>query len=594
MASPPIVARYGRRVSNQAAAKGPASVTRRYLPGIWVLRGYQRTWLRGDLLAGVTVAAYLVPQVMAYAEVAGLPAIAGLWAAVAPLVAYAILGSSRQLSVGPESSTALMTATAVTVLVAGDQQNYAETAAALALAVSAICLVCWLARLGFLANLLSHPVLIGYMAGIAVLMIVSQLGKVSGIDVEGDSVLSEVRFFVVHLSGVHRPTLLVAAGTFALLVAFYRLLPRWPGPLIAMVLAAAAVAMLDLDQMGVATVGSIPRGLPPASIPDFSTIDFTTLLPAALGVTIVAYTDNVVTARAFAAKRREEIDARQEFLALGAANLGAGLFSGFPVSSSGSRTVIGDALGSRTQLYSIVAAAILLLTMLFLGPALSAFPLAALGALVMFAALRLIDFAELRRIARFRRSELFLALATTAAVLIFDVLYGIAVAVALSILDLLRRIARPHDGVLGYIPGLAGMHDLDDYDTGRQVPGLLVYRYDAPLFFANAEDFKRRALAAVDDANPPVEWFLLNAEANTEIDLTAVDALEEVRRTLAERGVVFALARMKFEVREILASTGLIDRVGEDRVFMTLPTAVNAYEQWYAARHGGDPPSPRA
>jgi sulfate permease, SulP family len=580
-------------VSNQAAAKSPASLTRRYLPGISVLRWYQRTWLRGDLLAGVTVAAYLVPQVMAYAEVAGLPAITGLWAAVAPLVAYAVLGSSRQLSVGPESSTALMTAAAVTVLVAGDQQHYAETAAALALAVGAICLVCWLARLGFLANLLSHPVLIGYMAGIAVLMIVSQLGKVSGIAVEGDSVVSEVRFFVVHLGEVHRPTLLVAAGTFAVLVAFYRLLPRWPGPLIAMVLAAAAVAVLNLDQMGVATVGSIPRGLPPASIPDFSTIDFSTLLPAALGVTIVAYTDNVVTARAFAARRREEIDARQEFLALGAANLGAGLFSGFPVSSSGSRTVIGDTMGSRTQLYSIVAAAILLLTMLFLGPALSTFPLAALGALVMFAALRLIDFAELRRIARFRRSELFLALATTAAVLIFDVLYGIAVAVALSILDLLRRIARPHDGVLGYIPGLAGMHDLDDYDTGRQVPGLLVYRYDAPLFFANTEDFKRRALAAVDDADPPVEWFLLNAEANTEIDLTAVDGLEEVRKTLAERGVVFALARVKFEVREILASTGFIDRIGEDRVFMTLPTAVSAYEQWYAARHGGETPSPR-
>ncbi|HEX6760847.1 MAG TPA: SulP family inorganic anion transporter [Propionibacteriaceae bacterium] len=580
-------------MSNQATAKSPASLTRRYLPGIRVLREYQRTWLRGDLLAGVTVAAYLVPQVMAYAEVAGLPAIAGLWAAVAPLVAYAVFGSSRQLSVGPESSTALMTAAAVTVLVAGDQQHYAETAAALALAVSAICLVCWLARLGFLANLLSHPVLIGYMAGIAVLMIVSQLGKVSGVEVEGDSVLSEVRFFVVHLDEVHRPTLLVAAGTFAVLVALYRLLPRWPGPLIAMVLAAAAVAVLDVDQMGVATVGSIPRGLPPASIPDFSTIDFSTLLPAALGVTIVAYTDNVVTARAFAARRREEIDARQEFLALGAANLGAGLFSGFPVSSSGSRTVIGDTMGSRTQLYSLVAAAILLLTMLFLGPALSTFPLAALGALVVFAALRLIDFAELHRIARFRRSELFLALATTAAVLIFDVLYGIAVAVALSILDLLRRIARPHDGILGYVPGLAGMHDIDDYDTGRQVPGLLVYRYDAPLFFANAEDFKRRALAAVDAADPLVEWFLLNAEANTEIDLTAVDALEEVRKRLAERDIVFAFARVKFEVREILASTGFIDRIGEDKVFMTLPTAVNAYQDWYAARHGGDAPGPR-
>jgi sulfate permease, SulP family len=308
-------------------------------------------------------------------------------------------------------------------------------------------------------------------------------------------------------------------------------------------------------------------------------------------VTIVAYTDNIVTARAFAARRREEIDARQEFLALGAANLGAGLFSGFPVSSSGSRTVIGDAIGSRTQLYSLVTAAVLLLTMLFLGPALSTFPLAALGALVVFAALRLIDFAELRRIARFRHSELFLALATTAAVLIFDVLYGIAVAVGLSILELLRRIARPHDGILGFVPGLAGMHDIDDYDTGRQVPGLLVYRYDAPLFFANAEDFKHRALASVDAADPPVEWFLLNAEANTEIDLTAVDALEEVRKTLAERGIVFALARVKFEVREILASTGFIDGIGEDKVFMTLPTAVRAYEKWYAGRHRGEAPN---
>ena len=563
----------------------------RYLPGISVLRGYQRSWLRGDLLAGVTVAAYMVPQVMAYAEVAGLPPIAGLWAAVAPLVAYAILGSSRQLSVGPESSTALMTATAVGVLVAGDQQNYAGTAAALALAVGAICLICWLARLGFLANLLSHPVLIGYMAGIAGLMIVSQLGKVSGIAVEGDSVLSELRSFVTHLGEAHLPTVLVAAGTFVLLVALQRLLPRWPGPLIAMVLAAVAVAVLDVDQMGVKTIGPVPRGLPPAAIPDFSTIDLGTLLPAALGVTIVAYTDNVVTARAFAARRREVIDARQEFLALGAANLGAGLFSGFPVSSSGSRTVIGDAVGSRTQLYSLVTAAIVLLTMLVLGPALATFPLAALGALVVFAALRLIDFAELRRIARFRRSELFLALATTAAVLIFDVLYGIAVAVAVSILDLLRRIARPHDGILGYVPGLAGMHDIDDYATGRQVPGLLVYRYDAPLFFANAEDFKHRALASVDAADPPVEWFLLNAEANTEVDLTAVDALEEVRRTLAGRGIVFALARVKFELREILASAGFIDRIGEDKVFMTLPTAVEAYQQWYAARHGSETPS---
>jgi SulP family sulfate permease len=228
---------------------------------------------------------------------------------------------------------------------------------------------------------------------------------------------------------------------------------------------------------------------------------------------------------------------------------------------------------------------------LFLGSALATFPLAALGALVMFAALRLIDFRELRRIAKFRRSELFLALATTASVLIFDVLYGIAVAVALSILELLQRIARPHDGILGFVPGIAGMHDIDDYATGRQMPGLVVYRYDAPLFFANAEDFKRRALASVDAADPPVEWFLLNAEANVEVDLTAVDALEEVRRTLAERGIVFALARVKMDLREVLAPTGFIDRIGEDKVFMTLPTAVTAYPQWYDARHGDDQPT---
>ena len=554
-----------------------------------MLRGYQRRWLRGDILAGVTVAAYLVPQVMAYAQVAGLPAAVGLWSAVGSLVVYAILGSSRQLSVGPESSTALMTAAAVSVLVSGNQQRYAETAATLAIAVGALCVLAWLARLGFLASLLSHPVLIGYMAGIAVLMIVSQLGNISGIPVEGDSVLSQLRFFAAHLGQLHPPTLVVAAATFLIVLLFHRLLPKWPGLLIAMVLAAAAVAALDLNRAGVPTVGYIPQQLPPASIPDFTGIDFRALLPAALGVAIVAYSDNVVTARAFAAKRREAIDARQELLALGGANLAAGLFSGFPVSSSGSRTVIGDTLGSRTQLYSLVAAAVVLLTTVVLGPALAAFPLAALGAVVVFAALRLIDIAELRRIARYRRSELLLALATTAAVLILDVLYGIAVAVGLSILDLLRRIARPHDGILGYVPGIAGMHDVDDYATGRQVPGLLVYRYDAPLFFANADDFKRRALASVDAADTPVEWFLLNTEANIEVDLTAIDALDELRKTLADRGIVFALARVKTELRQALAAAGFIDRLGEHLLFMTLPTAVTAYQEWYAARYGYDP-----
>ena len=560
------------------------------LPGLWQLRHYQRSWLRGDVIAGVTVAAYLVPQVMAYAEVAGLPAITGLWAVVGPLAVYAFLGSSKQLSVGPESTTALMTAAAVGALVAGNSERYAETAAALAIAVGVLCVLGWLGRLGFLASLLSRPVLIGYLAGIAILMIISQLGKIIGIDVEGDSTLEELRSVATQLDQTHLPTLALAVGTLLLLFAVQHWFPRLPGPLIAMLLAAGIVVLFSLDRSGVAVVGEIPRGLPSPALPSFSGIELAALVPAALGVAIVGYSDNVLTARAFATKRHEVIDSGQEFLALGVANVAAGLFHGFPVSSSGSRTVLGDAMGSRSQLYSLVAMVSVLLTMFLLSPLLAVFPMAALGAVVIYAATRLVDIAELRRIARFRRSEFVLSLATTGAVLAFGVLYGIGVAIALSILDLLRRIAKPHDGVLGYVPGIAGMHDVDDYAAGRQVPGLVVYRYDSPLFFANAEDFKARALAAVDQAKDPVEWFLLNAEANIEVDLTAVDALDELRRILAERGIIFAMARVKTELRDLLISGGFVEKVGEQRIFMTLPTAVDAYLDWYVDRHGSTPP----
>ena len=263
---------------------------------------------------------------------------------------------------------------------------------------------------------------------------------------------------------------------------------------------------------------------------------------------------------------------------------------GFPVSSSGSRTVIGDSLGSRSQLYSLVALAAVVVTLLFLRPVLAAFPTAALGAIVVYAAIRLVDVAEFRRIARFRRSELFLAAGhARSGVLVLDVLYGVLVAIALSILDLLRRVARPHDGILGYAPGIAGMHDMDDYPDAKPVQGLVVYRYDSPLFFANVEDFKRRALASIDGADTPTEWFLLNAEANVQVDITAIDALEELRQELDRRGIVFAMARVKQELRDDLRAVGFLERVGEDRVFMTLPTAVEAYVAWYVDKHGMPP-----
>jgi sulfate permease, SulP family len=559
------------------------------MPGLRRLRSYERSWLRGDVLAGVTVAAYLIPQVMAYAEVAGLPPVTGLWAIMGPLLVYAVVGSSRQLSVGPESTTALMTASVVAPLAVGDPARYAALAAALALIVGGLCLFGWLARLGFLADLLSHPVLIGYMAGIAVFMIVSQLKKITGVPVEGDSLVAEVASFLANADQVHLPTLALAAAVLVFLLLGARLAPNAPVPLIGMLLAAGVVAAFGLQDRGIEVVGEIPAGLPAPGLPAVTVADLTALLLPAVGVTIVAYSDNVLTARAFAIRNDYRVDANQELLALGTANLSAGMVRGFPVSSSASRTVIADALGSRSQLYSLVALGAVVATLLVGRAVLAAFPTAALGAIVVYAALRLIDLAEFRRIARFRRSELVLALATTAAVLLLGVLYGVLAAIALSILDLLRRVARPHDGILGYAPGVAGMHDIDDYPDATLVPGLVVYRYDAPLCFANAENFRQRALAAVDASPTPVEWFVLNAEANVEVDLTAIDTLDELRAELDRRGIVFALARVKQDMRDDLAAAGLVQQVGDDRIFPTLPTAVQGYVDWYTEGHGEPP-----
>ncbi|BDD96742.1 SulP family inorganic anion transporter [Mycolicibacterium fortuitum] len=548
-----------------------------WLPGTAQFTGYQRSWLRGDVLAGVTVAAYLVPQVMAYATVAGLPPVAGLWAALVPMGVYALLGSSRQLSVGPESTTALMTATALTPLVVGDPARYAAMAAMLALLVGAICLVAGLCGLGFLADLLSRPVLVGYMTGVAVIMISGQLDKVSGVEVTGDEFVDQIRSFASGLGSVHVPTVVLSAAVLALLLLLYRIAPRFPGPLVAVLAATAVVWLFSLDDKGIRVVGGIPAGLPVPTLPPVAMTELLALAIPAAGIAVVAFSDNALTARTFAARKGDTIDASAELRALGICNLTTGVTQGFPVSSSGSRTALGDTVGSRTQLYSLVMLATVLLVMLAGRDLLEHFPMAALGALVVYAALRLIDAAEFRRLARFRRSELFLAVATTVAVLGFGVLYGVLVAIALSLMDTLRRIARPHDSVLGYVPGVAGMHDVDDYPDARPVPGLVVYRYDAPLFFANAENFRERALAAVEAADGPVAWFVLNAEAQVDPDLTAVDALEQLRRDLTARGIVFAMARVKSDLRDDLVAAGFIDRVGADRIFPTLPTAVEAF-----------------
>ena len=545
--------------------------------GVRLLLGYRRDWLRPDVLAGVTVAAYLIPQVMAYADVAGLAPAVGLWTIVGSLLVYAVFGSSRQLSVGPESTTALMTAVTIAPLAAGDPARYGALAAMLALLVGALCLVGAAARLGFLADLLSRPVLVGYMAGVAVLMIVGQLGKVTRVPVDGDSLVAELGSFARQLGQVHVPTVLLAAGVLVFLLVAGAVLPRLPVPLVAVLLAAAVTSVFSLRDSGVRVIGEIPAGVPLPGLPSVGGADVLGLLLPAVGVAVVGYSDNVLTARSFAARNDYRIDANSELLALGTANVAAGFLQGFPVSSSASRTAIGDTLGSRSQVHSLVAVGVVVLVLLFGGPLLAVFPAAALGALVIYAAVRLVEVTEFRRIGAFRRSELALALATTAGVLLLGVLGGVLVAIGLSILDLLRRIARPHDGILGEVRGVAGMHDVDDYPHATRIPGLVVYRYDAPLCFANADDFHRRAMAAVDESPTPVEWFLLNAEANVEIDITAADAIEALQTDLARRGIVFAMARVKQDLRAELAAAGLVERIGEGRIFPTLPTALAAF-----------------
>lgn len=563
----------------------------RLVPGVLIMRNYQRGWIKGDVIAGITVAAYLIPQVMAFASIVGLPAVVGLWAVLGPMAIYFVLGTSRKMSIGPESTTVLMTAAGISALVgaAGGPEHMAEVAALLAIAVGAVCLIGYVGRLGFLTRLLSRPVLVGYLLGIALLMFISQLSEVTKVETSGEQSWQEVASFFQNIHNAHIPTVLMALAVFVLLFLARWIAPKFPAPLLVLLVAAGAVAVFGLDRYDLEVIGEIPRGLPELRLPDFSTVDIWALMPYAVGIAIVGFSDNILTARAFAAEKDEPIDANQELLALGAANIANGLFQGFPVSTSGSRTVLGNTAGAKTQVHSLVVIAIVVMVLLFAGPVLESFPEAALGALVMYAAVQLIDIEELRRIARFRKSELIITAATALALTLFGVLVGIGFAIALSILDLIRRITSPYADALGYAPGVAGMHSLDDYPDSQPVEGLVVFRYDSPIFFANADDFSARAKQAIDRSPHPIRWFLLNAEANTEMDLTAVDALEKLRVDLESQGIRFAMARVKQNLSRSLAPTGFIKSVGKQYVFTTLPTAVRAYAAEFDERYSRYP-----
>ena len=481
-----------------------------------------------------------------------------------------------------------MTATVVGPLAAGDPGRYAALAATLAVAVGLLCLVAWAVRLGFVADLLSRPVLVGYLAGVALIMIVDQLPKLTGVRTTGSGLLPPAVVLRTALVADPPATAALRRGRARLPLRRGPLTVRAvPGPLLAVVLATAAVAAFDLDDRhGIKVIGEVPAGLPGLAVPDLAELPH--LVLPALGVLLVGYTDCHPHRAGLRRPRRRGPRARRQ---PGAAGPGRGqprrrrrcTASRSAAAPAAPRSPPRRAPAARRTRWSPRAA--VLAVLLFLSPLLARTPAAVLGALVVYAAVRMIDLAGFRRLASFRRRELLLALGCLAGVLALDILYGVLVAVGLSVAELLTRVARPHDAVEGLVPGVAGMHDVDDYPQARTIPGLLVYRYDSPLFFANAEDFRRRALAAVDEAGPdPVRWFVLNTEANVEVDITALDAVDALRRELTGRGIVFALARVKQDLRDDLDAYGLTESVGTDRIFPTLPTAVAAYRQWSRAQ----------
>ncbi len=547
------------------------------------------------------MAAYLVPQCLAYGELAGLPPITGLWTILPAMLLYPLVGRSPQLSVGPETSTALMTAAVVTPLAAGDPGRYAVLASLLALLVGLLCALGAVLRLGFLADLLSKPILVGYLAGVAVLMICGQLHAFTGTGLRADTLIEAVRQRLIVQGSVHGPTLALALAALALMLALSRWAPGWPGPLVAVLLASAAVPLFHLDLRGVALIGAIPAGVPWPRLPiPVDTSALRPLLTGALGIALVGYSDTVLTGRGFALHNSRRLDADRELLALALVNAGSGLFQGFPVSSSNTRTALADAAGCRSQRYAFIAAGVTVLVLVGLRPLMSQFPRPVLAAIVVFAALRLLDPEAFLRLWRFRPSECLLALGTLAGVLLTGLLTGVSLAVGLSVVALFGRLARPHAAVMGEVPGIAGYHDVADWEGGRTIPGLVLFRYDAPLCFANAEDFRHRALAAVDGATPAAEWLVLNAEAIVEIDSTAAEMLLELPRELAERGVRLALSRVKRELQAQLDAAGVLELVGREQVYPTIPTAVAAFQARGGHKEEGikenrrDPPDSRS
>jgi high affinity sulfate transporter 1 len=547
------------------------------VPGLRILRSYQRSWWRPDVVAGLTVGAMLIPQSMAYAELAGLPPQYGFYAVIGPLVLYPFVGTSRHLGVGPEPGTAILAATGVGILAAGDPARYLALMAALALVVGVLAVLGSVARLGFIASVLSKPVLVGYITGVGLTLLSSQIAAFTGVPIGADRFFPRLGELVRGLGSVHLPTLAVGVTSLAVVLGLRRVLPKVPGALVA-VGAATLVVWLLPGSAAVPLVGAVPEGLPAFAVPDVTLADLGGLLPVAAGVLLVGFTDNVLTARSIATRQGYRIDPHQELFALGVTNLSAGALQGFPVSSSASRTAVPAALGSRTQAVSLVAALLVVATLLVLGPALALIPRAALAAVIVAAAIAIIDLPGYRALWRVSRPEALLAVAAALGVVLVDVLVGVLVAVALSVLVALARMARPHDAVLGDQPELDGWVEVDAYPGARIEPGLLVYRFDAPLFFLNMDRFRTRVLDTLEHNPGQEEWLVLDFEGVGGLDATALDGLAELVGVLPGRGITrVAVARANAEVVDRLRRVALLAPEGPLHHYPTINGAVRDF-----------------